>query len=66
MIVPVLSEQMHETQPNVSMDCKFRINTLFLYNNLFADKVNAKVTVGNNPSGMLLTIIPMAAYLMYT
>jgi len=56
--VPVLSEQIHEVDPNVSTDSKFLTST-FLPANFLAVIANEIVTHANMPSGTLATIIPI-------
>lgn len=57
--VPVLSEQMHEVDPKVSIDSRFLTRTFFLAI-LFAVKANYIVTAATTPSGTFATNTPIA------
>ncbi len=57
--VPVLSVHMTVVLPSVSTLSRCFISAFFLAMRLLP-MVNARVTVGNNPSGTLATIIPIA------
>ena len=57
--VPVLSEQMHEVDPKVSMDSRFLTRTFF-FAILFAVKANYIVTAATTPSGTFATSTPIA------
>ena len=57
--VPVLSEQIHVVQPNVSTACKLLASTFF-FANLLAVRVSEMVTSKRSPFGTLATVIPIA------